>query len=111
MLTCLIVCLSQGPLVGGCVCVPAVQRRTRATTDTDTYGHAQQIHTRGREKNLKKKKTTHGVSVRYCQAHLVSVCPIKEASLNSACCFERAETVHTSHPQIWKVPPMTEMGA
>lgn len=115
MLTCLIVCLSQGPLVGVCVCVPAAQRRTRAMTDTDTHVHTQQIHIRGRDKIQKKKKkqknNTHGVSVRYCQAHLVSVCPIKEASLKSACCFECAETVHTSHPQIWKVPAMAEMGA
>lgn len=102
MLTCLIVCLSQGPLVSVCVCVPAALRRTRATTYTHTYMHSYKIHTMG--KSIKTWTKPHSVSVRYCRAHVVSVCPIKTCSyqggsLKSSCCFVCAET--SAH-----IPPM-----
>lgn len=105
-------CLPVPGPTGGCVCVYLLRREGQGRRQTQTHMCTHNRYTQGggKKKSKKEKNNTHGVSVRYCQAHLVSVCPIKEASLKSACCFVRAETVHTSHPQIWKVPTMTQMG-
>lgn len=80
-LTCLIVCLSQGPLVCVRVCVSPPRREGQGRQHT-------QIHTRGGGGGQKSRYC----DVRYCQARVVSVCPIKGASLKCACCFECAET-------------------
>lgn len=97
MLTCLIVCLSQGPPVS--VCVTAVQRRTRATVYTHMHAHTD-AH-RGR--SIKTRRRSHRVSVRDCWARAVSVCPIKMclyqgAYFKSACCFQHDESsAHIMH--------------
>lgn len=91
MLTCLIVCLSQGPLVSVCVCVCSCCAEKDKGDNRHRHTHARTGDTH-KGQGEKKQQHTHGVSVRYCEAHVVSVCPIKGASLKSACCFECAET-------------------
>lgn len=94
-LTCLIVCLSQRPPVSVSVFPLRWGGQGRQHPHTHTSMHARKLHMRG--KSIKTWTKPHSVSVRYCQAHVVSVCPIKMclyqgASLKSVCCFECAET-------------------
>lgn len=86
-LTCLIVCLSQGPPVSECACSHCVEE------DTCTYAHSQARHKKWVHHDMEKTTVSQSDTVK----HAISVCPIKmwlyqRASLKSAYCFKAAET-------------------
>lgn len=108
-LTCLIVCLSQGPPVSECACSHCVEE------DTCTYAHSQARHKKWVHHDMEKTTVSQSDTVK----HAISVCPIKmwlyqRASLKSAYCFKAAETsahippadlqTAASHQQLEKQP-------